>query len=172
MLRAGERKAQLAAPTLRGCNTSAEQLPSTSSCLEEPHSPKTPEQALPGHVKSASISVQTSQSCLPSGSPPLLQRDLVSPAQPHKKSLCLKEDQPTMPALWKHSIAVPRQTVPSHGEYNSTKKKKMTSKMKMLRNHSQLNQQENSPKAVNNETDLYSLTDLEFKREIVKIRRN
>ena len=38
-----------------------------------------------------------------------------------------------------------------------------------LRNHSQLKQQENSPKAVNNETDLCSLTDLEFKREIVKI---
>ena len=29
--------------------------------------------------------------------------------------------------------------------------------------------QENSPKAVNNETDLCSLTDLEFKRETVKI---
>ena len=41
--------------------------------------------------------------------------------------------------------------------------------MKKLRNHSQLNQRENSPKAVNNETDLCSLTDLEFKREIVKI---
>ena len=41
--------------------------------------------------------------------------------------------------------------------------------MKKLRNHSQLNQQENSPKAVNNEIDLCSLTDIEFKREIVKI---
>ena len=41
--------------------------------------------------------------------------------------------------------------------------------MKKLRNHPQLNQQENSPKTVNNETDLCSLTDLEFKREIVKI---
>ena len=41
--------------------------------------------------------------------------------------------------------------------------------MKTLRNHSQFNQQENSPKAVNNETVLCSLTDLEFKREIVKI---
>ena len=48
-------------------------------------------------------------------------------------------------------------------------KKKITSKMKKLRNHPQLNQQENSPKAVNNETELCSLTDLEFKREIVKI---
>ena len=34
---------------------------------------------------------------------------------------------------------------------------------------SHLKQQENLPKAVNNETDLCSLTDLEFKREIVKI---
>ena len=41
--------------------------------------------------------------------------------------------------------------------------------MKKHRNHSQLKEQENSPKAVNNETDLCSLTDLEFKREIVKI---
>ena len=41
--------------------------------------------------------------------------------------------------------------------------------MKMLRNHSQLKQQESTAKAVNNETDLCSLTDLEFKREIVKI---
>ena len=41
--------------------------------------------------------------------------------------------------------------------------------MKKLRNHSQLNQRENSPKAGNNETDLCSLTEFEFKREIVKI---
>uniref|UniRef100_A0A8D1CLY6 L1 transposable element RRM domain-containing protein n=1 Tax=Sus scrofa TaxID=9823 RepID=A0A8D1CLY6_PIG len=41
--------------------------------------------------------------------------------------------------------------------------------MKKLRNHPQLNQQENLPKAVNEDTDLCSLTDLEFKREIVKI---
>ena len=41
--------------------------------------------------------------------------------------------------------------------------------MKKLRSHPQLNQQENSSKAVNNETDFFSLTDLEFKREIVKI---
>ena len=41
--------------------------------------------------------------------------------------------------------------------------------MKKFRNHSQLKEQENSPKAVNNETDLYSLTDIEFKRERVKI---
>ena len=38
--------------------------------------------------------------------------------------------------------------------------------MKKLRNHSQL--KENSPKAINNETDLCSMTDTEFKREIVK----
>ena len=43
--------------------------------------------------------------------------------------------------------------------------------MKKLRNHSQLNQQENSPKAVNNETDLCSLTDIEFKREKVKLMK-
>ena len=41
--------------------------------------------------------------------------------------------------------------------------------MKKLRNHSQLKQQENSPKAVNSETDLCSLTGSEFKREIGKI---
>ena len=41
--------------------------------------------------------------------------------------------------------------------------------MKKLRNLSQLKQQENSPKAVNNETDPCSLIDTEFKREIVKI---
>ena len=41
--------------------------------------------------------------------------------------------------------------------------------MKMLRKHSQLKEQEKSPKADNNETDLCSLTDIEFKREIVKI---
>ena len=41
--------------------------------------------------------------------------------------------------------------------------------MKKHRNHSQLKEQENSPKAVNNEPDLCSLIDIEFKREIVKI---
>ena len=41
--------------------------------------------------------------------------------------------------------------------------------MNKLRNHSQLKQQENSPKAVNNETDLCSPKDTGFKREIVKI---
>ena len=74
-----------------------------------------------------------------------------------------------MPALRKYSTAVTRQTLPDHGEYNSLRRKKTTSKMKKLRNHPQSNQQENSPKTVNNETDLCSLTDLEFKREIVKI---
>ena len=38
------------------------------------------------------------------------------------------------------------------------------SKKKKFRNH-----QENSSKAIDKETDLCSLTDLEFKREIVKI---
>ena len=47
--------------------------------------------------------------------------------------------------------------------------KKNISKMKTLRNQSQLKEKRNSPKEVNNETDLWSLTDIEFKREIVKI---
>ena len=38
--------------------------------------------------------------------------------------------------------------------------------MKKLRNHSQLNEQ-NSHEAANNETDLCTLTDNEFKREMV-----
>ena len=101
----------------------------------------------------------------------MLQRDPVSHTHTQEKPCCLKEDQPTMPALGKHSKAVPRKTLPGHRQYNSTKKKKTTSKMKKLRNHSQSNQQEISPKAVNNETDLCSLTDLEFKREIVKIQK-
>ena len=42
-------------------------------------------------------------------------------------------------------------------------------KTRKLRNHPQLKEQENSPEAANNETDLCSLTDTEFKREIVKI---
>ena len=41
--------------------------------------------------------------------------------------------------------------------------------MKKFRNDSQLKGQENSPKVANNETDLCSLTDTEFKRDIVKI---
>ena len=41
--------------------------------------------------------------------------------------------------------------------------------MKKLRNLSQLKQQENSPKPIKNETDLCSLTNFEFKREIAKI---
>ena len=76
-----------------------------------------------------------------------------------------------MPALRKYSTAVTRQTLPDNDnrEYNSLRRKKTTSKMKKLRNHPQSNQQESSPKAVNNETDLCSQTDLEFKREIGKI---
>ena len=41
--------------------------------------------------------------------------------------------------------------------------------MKQLRNHSQLKEQENSPEAANYETDLCSLMDIEFKRDILKI---
>ena len=43
--------------------------------------------------------------------------------------------------------------------------------MKKLRNYPQLIQKKNSPKAHNNETDLFILMDLEFEREIVKILR-
>ena len=41
--------------------------------------------------------------------------------------------------------------------------------MKQLRNHSQLNEQENSPEGANNEADLFSLRETKFKKEIVKI---
>ena len=51
----------------------------------------------------------------------------------------------------------------------NSQKKKNISKMNKVRNHSQLKEQENSPEAANNETDLCSLIDTEFKREIVKI---
>ena len=37
------------------------------------------------------------------------------------------------------------------------------------RNHSQLKDQENSSERTNNETDLFSLIDTEFKKEIMKI---
>jgi len=51
---------------------------------------------------------------------------------------------------------------------NSQRKENIT-KMKRLRNHSQLKEQENSPEAVNNEIDLFRLIDTVFKREVVKI---
>ena len=41
--------------------------------------------------------------------------------------------------------------------------------MKNERNHSQIKDQENSPERTNNETDLFSLIDTEFKKEILKI---
>ena len=41
--------------------------------------------------------------------------------------------------------------------------------MKKQRNHSQLKDQENSPERTNNETDLFSLIDTNFKKEIMKI---
>ena len=41
--------------------------------------------------------------------------------------------------------------------------------MKKQRNHSQLKDQENSPERTNNETDLFSLTDTKFKKEMMKI---
>ena len=53
--------------------------------------------------------------------------------------------------------------------FPQTQKKKNTNKMNKLRNHSQLKEQENSHEAANNETDLGSLTNTEFKREAVTI---
>ena len=46
--------------------------------------------------------------------------------------------------------------------------------MKKHRNHFQLKEQENSPKADNNEIDFCSLTDIEFKRDSVlkELRKN
>ena len=41
--------------------------------------------------------------------------------------------------------------------------------MKKERNHSQLKDPENSPEGTNNETDLFSLIDTEFKKELMKI---
>ena len=41
--------------------------------------------------------------------------------------------------------------------------------MKKLRKDSQLKEQENSPKAVNKEPDFCRLTDIEFKREVLKM---
>ena len=82
---------QIASPAPRGCCTPEEQLPNTANPLQEPHSLKTPEQALHGQVKSATIVVWTSQSCLPSGSPPLLQRNTVSPINTPEKPHCLKK---------------------------------------------------------------------------------
>ena len=52
--------------------------------------------------------------------------------------------------------------------FPSSQKKKIVSKMKKLRNHSQLKEQ-NSPEEANNEKDVCSLRDTEFKRDIVKL---
>ena len=41
--------------------------------------------------------------------------------------------------------------------------------MKKQMNHSQLKDQENSPERTKNETDHFSLTDTDFKKEIMKI---
>ena len=51
----------------------------------------------------------------------------------------------------------------------NSQKKKNISKTKKLGNHPQSKEQENSPEAANSETDLCSLTDIAFKRELVKI---
>ena len=41
--------------------------------------------------------------------------------------------------------------------------------MKNYRSHSQLKHQDYSPKVINNERDVFSLIDTEFKKEIMKI---
>ena len=74
------------------------------------------------------------------------QKQIVTPPKNTKGYSCIEV------ALQDYSLASP-----------NPQKKKNTSKMKKLRNHSQLKEQEYSPKAVNNETDLSSLTDSEFK---------
>ena len=51
----------------------------------------------------------------------------------------------------------------------NSKNNKNISKRKKLRNHSQLKEQENSPEGANNETELCSLLNTEFKKEILKI---
>ena len=43
------------------------------------------------------------------------------------------------------------------------------SKIKKQRNLSQFKDQENSPEETNNETDLFTLIDPEFKKEVMKI---
>ena len=101
--------------------------------------------------------------------------------------LCDSEQAAATHPRWQeahHQPAVLQAPLPTHGKPPTSppwtvpnyslaspnlQKKKNTSMMKKLRKHSQLKQQENSPKAVNNETDLCSLTESEFKREIVKI---
>ena len=51
----------------------------------------------------------------------------------------------------------------------NSQNKKNIGKTKKLRNHSQLKEQENSLEGANNEIDLCSLTDTEFKKDVVKI---
>ena len=71
--------------------------------------PKTPGGA-ENQVKSATIVGWTSQSCLPSGSPPLLQRNTVSPSTLHKSHTASKKiDQQRQP-----SGNIPRQFQGKH----------------------------------------------------------
>ena len=78
----------------------------------------------------------------------------------------------SIPCPHRASPTRPPWTVPNYSLASPDfQKKKNTSMMKKHRNHSQLKKQENSPKTVSNETDLCSLTDFDFKREILKILR-
>ena len=74
--------------------------------------------------KCATTMEQSCQSLPPYRSPPMLQSDPASPAHTQETPCCLREGQPTLPALRKHSTAAPGQTLPSHRECISTTKKK------------------------------------------------
>ena len=121
---------------------------------EVPHCHRAIMPAPPTLRKSPAAAVNPGKPCPVAGSAPPPQCAHTSSAHPWEASDC-------------HSMPP---TVPNYSLASSnSQKKKNTSKMKKLRNHSQLKQQENSLKAVKNETDLCSLTDLVFKREILKV---
>ena len=74
-----------------------EQLQSTARPLEELCSPEVLGKALPGHRKSASIVVQTCQSCLPSRNDPLLQRRPGNIANPRETLYSSARANPARP---------------------------------------------------------------------------
>ena len=86
-------------PTVKRRCTTVEQLPSTAHPWEELLSAGAPGQTLPGRRKWATTMVQSCQSCMHLGSPPLLQNDPASTAHPQETPHCLKEGRPTSLAL-------------------------------------------------------------------------
>ena len=142
----------------------------------------TPWPGLPSHGKHPCCLVHPGKPFPALGNAPLPQSDLASPARcrkctpmrsdpaipthPQEAPLCCRARPPSTTHSQEElrGPGAPGKALPGHGECTSTSEKKNTGKMKKLRNHSQLKQQDNSPKAINNETDLCSLTDLEFKR--------